>query len=649
MSTTAGEASARSDERRRFDRRQGDRRQGRPRAAPPGDSGHPGHSVHPSPVAAEPALRDTEFSEPSGQDANAGDAGSSGVRIVRVYVAARALVGVSLVAAQLLSSWLGLGVQRLLLGVSLLYALQALLLWRLPVGREVMGRRPAGPTLQRQWLLSIGVDLLAFSALHLVQLESSLNYAALLVLPVMMAGVLGPRVVALATAAGVSLVLLAIGWRASLTAPEGLLLLSQQGLVGIGLFAIALVTAELSARLAREERAAQGSRELARRQAQLNRLVLEEMAEGVLVVDQRLRVRAVNPAARLLLSVDERTGAPPFPLDEQAAWAPLAEAVRQGFAGEPWPEAGRALELRAPGSRPLRLLVRMRFTRRAWEAVPPEDASRPFGEEDPGSRADANPGEDYCVLFIEDMRTVQARVRQDKLAAMGRMSAGIAHEIRNPLAAIAQANELMTEELQSPGQQQLARMVQENVGRLQRIVEDVLEAASGAAPPGPQWVDAREQVLGVVRDWLGTTAPASGRADVVALDLPESPLWVQFDAEHLRRVLVNLLDNALRHGSGEAAAIQVRLAARDRALAALTVASDGDPILPEVERHLFEPFFSTRSRGSGLGLYICRELCERHGALIDFRLRPPRERHRNAFEILMQRQREPGPRQARRP
>jgi two-component system sensor histidine kinase PilS (NtrC family) len=70
----------------------------------------------------------------------------------------------------------------------------------------------------------------------------------------------------------------------------------------------------------------------------------------------------------------------------------------------------------------------------------------------------------------------------------------------------------------------------------------------------------------------------------------------------------------------------------------LCVLSDGDPIPPDVERYLFEPFFSTRSRGTGLGLYICRELCERYGASIDYRQRPATERHRNDFFITLKRE-----------
>jgi two-component system sensor histidine kinase PilS (NtrC family) len=112
---------------------------------------------------------------------------------------------------------------------------------------------------------------------------------------------------------------------------------------------------------------------------------------------------------------------------------------------------------------------------------------------------------------------------------------------------------------------------------------------------------------------------------------------VLFDAEHLRRVLVNLLDNALRHASRAPGAIQLRLDSRHEAQAFLSLASDGPPIPPDVEPYLFEPFFSTRSRGTGLGLYICRELCERYGATIDYRLRSVADGQRNEFFVDMQR------------
>ena len=401
-----------------------------------------------------------------------------------------------------------------------------------------------------------------------------------------------------------------------------MIVLAQQGFTGIGFFVIALLTSELTTRLVREERAAAGSLELARRQAELNRLVLDEMAEGVLVVDRRLRVQAANPAAQTLVSGNDPLPAPPYALDQEPSAGVLTQAVEAAFQGEGWPEAGRLLEMRLPDGAPRSLIVRMRFTRGMGAGS------------DGASRSES---EDYCVLFLEDARTVQARARQDKLAAMGRMSAGIAHEIRNPLAAIAQANQLLGEEVGSPGLQQLSRMVDDNVRRLQRIVGDVLEAVAAPGRADAASCDARAVAAAVVADWIATSGSDGDGRELVRLDLPAEPMPVLFDAEHLRRVLVNLLDNARRSGSGDPGSIQLRLARRDAASGVIALASDGEPIPPAVERHLFEPFFSTRSRGSGLGLYICRELCERHGASIEFRLKPPDERHRNAFVIVMRR------------
>jgi two-component system sensor histidine kinase PilS (NtrC family) len=240
------------------------------------------------------------------------------------------------------------------------------------------------------------------------------------------------------------------------------------------------------------------------------------------------------------------------------------------------------------------------------------------------------------VLFLETLRTVQARVRQEKLAAMGRVSAGIAHEIRNPLAAIIQANALLAEDAETPQERQLTRMVAENAERLKRIVDDVMEVAPGRVRD-PAALDAAAQVAGICADWARTAGLRLGADSAVKVDLPEQALGVAFDGEHLRRVLVNLLDNALRHGSGSPGAVLVRLAAVDEARAMLSVRSDGAGIPPDIERFLFEPFFSSRSRGTGLGLYICRELCERYGASIDYRAVPAGERHRNEFLVTMRR------------
>ena len=150
-------------------------------------------------------------------------------------------------------------------------------------------------------------------------------------------------------------------------------------------------------------------------------------------------------------------------------------------------------------------------------------------------------------------------------------------------------------------------------------------------------IDARAVVAAATMDWAQTAGLELGPASRLHTELPGEPLGARFDAEHLRRVLVNLLDNALRHAGAQGGAVLLKLAIRDAYFATLQVLSDGEPIAPEVERHLFEPFFSTRSRGSGLGLYICRELCERYGASIAYRARPVGERRRNEFIVTIRR------------
>ena len=534
-------------------------------------------------------------------------------RIYRTFASARAALGVTLMLTIGVSGFFGAWPGLPILLVCLAYATLSISMWLLP-----RFQRPAAPqTMARLrspiWLATIGADVVCFTLLHALAPASGLNFAALLVLPVLMAGVLTPRLMALATAAAITLAMLGVAWINVLAGGDATALMTQAGLAGSGLFVITLLASELAARLAREELTARGSLELARQQAQLNRLVIEQMQDGVLVVDRRGRVRAANPAARALLAPEGMIGAAPFALRGVPAWELLAEAVDRALFDGAWPEAGRDVVLEfEPGlSRTLRL--RIRFTRRREGAG----------------------NQELCVMFLEDVRSVQARTRQEKLAAMGRVSAGIAHEIRNPLAAIAQANALLAEDAETAEQRQLTRMVTENVERLKRIVDDVMEVAPGAVPHDSV-VDARAHVAAVCAEWEHAAGAAA--RGLLQLEMPAEPVNVLFEPEHLRRVLVNLLDNARRHCSSAAGAMQLRLHGRDANEALLAVSSDGEPIPPDVERYLFEPFFSTRSRGTGLGLYICRELCERYGARINYRLRPAGERRRNEFSVAMRRQ-----------
>ena len=538
-------------------------------------------------------------------------------RLYRAFMGARAALGLALLATQSLAGLMGARPTGWVALLALVYGVQTVLAWLLPRwfgGGEAPSKDRAGLS-ARQFMVSIGADLILFTALQLQ--DPGGPYGALFFMPALMAGALLPRLRALGCAALPSLVLLTLSGWAVLSERDGALRISQAGLLGCGLFVVTLLSNEIASRLAREERAARGSLEYARQQADLNRLVIEEMEEGVLVADRRGLVRTANPAARALLAEGASLRSGAFRLDTTPAWKPLLRAIEKAFGGEQWPEPGRDLLLDFGRGKQRSLRVRMRFTQR------PVD------------------GDDLCVLFLEDNRMLEARNRQEKLAAMGRVSAGIAHEIRNPLTAIAQANALMAEDLaDDPRLEPLTRMVTSNVERLKRLVDDVMEVAPGIAP-----VSLTLAIAPLVReycaDWATTQRLPEGDASPLRIEVWRDGLLVSFEPEHLRRVLINLLDNGLRHARPGPGALRVQLAESDEWVR-LSVFSRAEAIPPEVERHLFEPFFSTRSRGSGLGLYICRELCERYGARISYHRHPAPagaapDAEANEFRVLLPR------------
>ena len=500
--------------------------------------------------------------------------------------------------------WLGFMMARIGIALVLLVVLGGLMLihfapvnlWQLGLCATYLAAslavriftRPAAPgrASDPQWVSTIGIDLLAFSTLHFLQV-ANLSYSPLFALPVLTASVLGSTLLGLGTAAGVTLLLLADAWLQSLETGDYASRLVQAALAGGGYFLVSLLANQLATRLAREEEAARRSLSAARTQAHVNEVVIDTLTDGLLVVGPDWRIHAANPAARTMLGWQAREAPASLALVSRPGWKPLAAIAQRTYATGAAQRADLTLELGA-GER-LHLRVRTRLT-------PPQDAY----------------SETLCMMFLQDLREAEAQLRTEKLAAMGRMSAAVAHEIRNPLAAIAQANGLLAEELTDPGQQQLAGLVGKNTQRLRQIVEEILNLARVQAP-STDWLELDQVAASLVSEWERHTQCGPR----LRQQLRSSPAWAAFDGEHLRRVLVNLLDNALRYASTTPGAI---LVATDvvGGQARMQVWSDGAPLDASVQRHLFEPFFSSESRSSGLGLYICRELCDRHGALLTY-------------------------------
>ena len=452
--------------------------------------------------------------------------------------------------------------------------------------------RASGSTVDGQWLFTVGIDILAFSCLNSLQV-SGINYTPLLALPVLLSSIFGPVLLAFGTAAVVTLLLLGDAWWLSVTQTADFSArFLQAGLSGSGFFLVALLAHQLALRLAREERRAETGQSATQMQIRVNELVVETLSDGVLIVDAQALVHSANPAARRWLAADELGRQVPFHLSSEPAWASLAELAARTFTLHAPQKSDISLDYAAHN--PRRLHVRTRL-------ATPHSSKR----------------ESLCVVFLEDLREMEARVRTEKMAAMGRMSAAVAHEIRNPLAAITQANALLEEDLTEPAQRQLTHMVAQNAQRLARIVDEVLDISRARLPDPSEHaptlaLDATAQRIAA--DWSQQNRACTR----LRIHTHASEAQVAFDAEHLRRVMVNLLDNALRYASTAEHAIQVSTHRLSHHEVQLAVWSDGPPLEPSVQTHLFEPFFSSESRSSGLGLYICRELCERYGAQIAY-------------------------------
>jgi two-component system, NtrC family, sensor histidine kinase PilS len=506
-------------------------------------------------------------------------------RIWQGFMTARLALGLVLTVLQGTLHASGTAQSRWLMAICVTYVAGAL------VTRFVLRPRPLGGAFGRHWAAMVGLDLAVFSALQYLQ-GSGINYTPLFALPILLTAVLGSLRLALGTAAGVIVLFLGSTFWSFLERPSDTTpYFVQSALTGAGYFVIAFLANQLATRLASEGHKARQHARAAHIQSQVNELVIESLPDGVMVVDAQGMVRALNPPARQLLNLGHDLQTDSVQLSQHAAWGPLREVVNRSIQSMQGQDS--ELTLHYPHQGPLRVLVRTRLAN-------PLDGDQ----------------ERLCVLFLQDQREQEARMRTERLASMGRMSTAVAHEIRNPLAAITQANALLEEDLTDPHQKRLTHMVGQNAKRLERIVEEILDVSR--IPAQARNTSSHSLALYAFLHRIGVDwAAQSGRTTSFSMQWEAQDVEVPFDAEHLRRILVNLLENAKRYASTQADAIQV-FGTHSPQWAQVTVWSDGAPMDPSVQRHLFEPFFSSESRSSGLGLYICRELCERHGASITY-------------------------------
>jgi len=365
--------------------------------------------------------------------------------------------------------------------------------------------------------------------------------------------------------------------------------LFQAGLAGAALFGMTALLWLLSTRLSHQEQLVRMRGRELDSQLQINRLVISQMEQGVIVADAATLVRANNRSARVLLGFDPEARLTGHRLLEFESARELAHGFLNWLASLELGTVAQAdVVIHAGAARqisPLRRL-RVRFARPAFQ-----------------------PSDEY-VIFMEDLQSVEERAQRLKLAAMGRLTASIAHEIRNPLAAISQAGQLLSEDVRDPLHQRLTSIVRENTKRLNRLVEDVLRAARRESPLADEF-----ELTQFCTEWLGEFVRDRSLAPDSIRMVAQPGLSVRFERNHLRQVLFNLVDNALRYCTGGPGSIEIRVDPPDPegTPACLWVFDDGPGAAVPDRESMFEPFFTTHSGGTGLGLYLAREFCMANG------------------------------------
>jgi two-component system, NtrC family, sensor histidine kinase PilS len=357
------------------------------------------------------------------------------------------------------------------------------------------------------------------------------------------------------------------------------------GVTGAVIFFVALSVWPVANRL-RESEALVKRQELdLANLAQLSQYIVQHLRESILVVDPTDRIRLINESAAQVLGD--------------------AEAVQGALLGE----------VSAP------LLYRLSSWRRNRGALDATAAVSAMTSADGSALIEPHfaalgTAEPVPVLiFLEDTGALAAKVQQSKLAALGRLSASIAHEIRNPVGAISHAAQLLDESLSfDAGERRLTEIVCNNAKRVSSIVENVL-GLSRRATPNPENLQLAPWCTRFSNEFCSTMQIP---ADTIAIQSASPGVAVRMDTGHLHQIVWNLCQNALLHGGGAGSgAVEMRFGRMPTSARPFLEVSDRGPgIAPEDSERVFEPFFTRGARGTGLGLFLARELAEINDATL---------------------------------
>jgi two-component system sensor histidine kinase PilS (NtrC family) len=452
----------------------------------------------------------------------------------------------------------------------------------------IIARRLQWSSLRIVALVNASVDVIAIGFILYASGGVASGLGILLLLPVFALTVLASRRDALLIAAVAALAVLVqqlfVGAAGGATPADYV----TAGLLGVGLFAVALLAWLVAMRLRESEALVRRQEVDLANMAQLSQYIVQHLRESILVVDPHDRIRLINESAAQILG-DEHAFPDALIGEASPRLLYLLESWRQGAAGT---ESAAAPPIdptfvAADGGR----VFRAHFA--------------PLGSSSPAP----------VLIFLEDTSLIAEKVQQSKLAALGRLSASIAHEIRNPVGAMSHAGQLLAESPHlAEEDQRLTQIIRTNAQRVSGIIDNVQRLARREAARMERlslrpWTEEFQEEFCETMQWP---------PERLHVDAGGSDVEVRVDPDQLRQILWNLCDNAVRHASTERAngGIEIRygrMVANARPF--LEVADRGPGVAPEQAERIFEPFFSG-GRGTGLGLFLARELAQTNGATL---------------------------------
>jgi two-component system sensor histidine kinase PilS (NtrC family) len=474
-----------------------------------------------------------------------------------------------------------------------------------------------------QLVVQVSIDLVVISLLYVGAGGSKSGLVILYLFPLAGLGILAPMLLALFFVSAVSLFLLLVNTYQVLQ-NEDSNIVAQAGLYGAAYFAVVYVLNRLAKNLiGQEELANQRGYELALQQA-INRTVIADMEDGVLVIDQDGNLFESNPAAERMLGIAKLSysASHKVRLRQINSLEPIAQALDNWTDGQR-PNTTTWLRNEGASFVTIRHYVEERSHSSSYSAAeaPHEAATHlklRFVRIDENDFAHLDIHLTPCtIIFMQNVSELENKAQQLKLASMGRLTASIAHEVRNPLSSISYAASLLGEDVHNEVQaRRLLKIVEDNVARLNQLIEDILKLSRKAQMNLTPTL-LMDELRSIVQEFVETR----GISEQMIHMSDTGRFHIVFDPGHLHEVITNLLSNAVRYASGKPGCIRLIIKISSGNRRELHIQDDGPGMSSLVRSHLFEPFYTTSSKGTGLGLYMARELCLNNHAVLDYEYR----------------------------